>query len=290
MKLLQRRIGILFASIGLFVSITNLISLTIVHNFIYAITDYRVFTLFGWTAIFTLSIFLHQTLSKWIHTLLPLFIGSIAVFDDYESIYGLGLFLLGLIIAVKYKMLSSHTILKFTIFLIYVFSMIIFAAQINDSEHAVVKGIDAILYLLLMGISLYSIYADEIRKHVANSRRQTEYIKRLKKDQEIEAREMAEKMNELKQEVDGLRKAVEPFDLSSRDITPAEERVLEALVKYGGSNVELSERLGISRSTVKAHLASIFDKLGVDTRWAVIDLCRYNTWGRISAESHSSAG
>ena len=43
-------------------------------------------------------------------------------------------------------------------------------------------------------------------------------------------------------------------------LTPAEQRVLEEL-RNGGSNAEIAARLGISRETVKTHIASMFSKL-----------------------------
>ena len=44
------------------------------------------------------------------------------------------------------------------------------------------------------------------------------------------------------------------------------ERELVALVAAGASNKEIAERLSIAERTVKAHLTSIFRKLGVSSR------------------------
>ena len=48
-------------------------------------------------------------------------------------------------------------------------------------------------------------------------------------------------------------------------LTPAEQRVLEAL-RDGGSNAEIAARLGISRETVKTHIASMLSKLDLSDR------------------------
>ncbi len=48
-------------------------------------------------------------------------------------------------------------------------------------------------------------------------------------------------------------------------LTPAEQRVLEEL-RNGGTNPEIAERLGISRETVKSHIASMLSKLGLADR------------------------
>src|SRR5438093_10335106 len=46
----------------------------------------------------------------------------------------------------------------------------------------------------------------------------------------------------------------------------ARERELVALVAAGASNKEIADRLSIAERTVKAHLTSIFRKLGVSSR------------------------
>jgi NarL family two-component system response regulator YdfI len=55
-----------------------------------------------------------------------------------------------------------------------------------------------------------------------------------------------------------------PLDLTER------EREVLASVARGERSKEVASRLGISERTVKAHLASIYNKLGVDSRAAAI--------------------
>lgn len=62
-------------------------------------------------------------------------------------------------------------------------------------------------------------------------------------------------------------------ETSSRDVsTELTERELEVLkaVAHGERSKEIALRLGISERTVKAHLANIYSKLGVDSRAAAI--------------------
>ena len=63
-------------------------------------------------------------------------------------------------------------------------------------------------------------------------------------------------------------------DFDRRDLsrlTPREREVLEALTKGARTN-EIAEQLAISERTVKAHLASIYQKLGVESRTAAVAL------------------
>lgn len=52
-------------------------------------------------------------------------------------------------------------------------------------------------------------------------------------------------------------------------LTPAESRVMGWLVN-GKSNLEIAEILGLRLSTVKGHVMSIFNRLGVDNRHAAV--------------------
>ena len=53
------------------------------------------------------------------------------------------------------------------------------------------------------------------------------------------------------------------------DLTEREREVLQAVAR-GERSKEIAVRLGITERTVKAHLASIYNKLGVDSRAAAI--------------------
>jgi len=53
------------------------------------------------------------------------------------------------------------------------------------------------------------------------------------------------------------------------ELTEREQEVLEA-VSRGERSKEIAYRLGISERTIKAHLSSIYNKLGVDSRAAAI--------------------
>jgi NarL family two-component system response regulator YdfI len=56
---------------------------------------------------------------------------------------------------------------------------------------------------------------------------------------------------------------------SDSALTEREREVLQAAAK-GERNKEIAYRLGISERTIKAHLASIYQKLGVDSRAAAV--------------------
>jgi len=76
----------------------------------------------------------------------------------------------------------------------------------------------------------------------------------------------------LKPEVVARLLAASPSDLSNRNLSDLTEREIEVLnaVARGDRSKEIAVGLGITERTVKAHLASIYNKLGVDSRAAAI--------------------
>jgi DNA-binding NarL/FixJ family response regulator len=82
--------------------------------------------------------------------------------------------------------------------------------------------------------------------------------------------------NKLSSQLAELEENQKPFDLKVLGITPAEERVIKTLTIYKAGNREIAERLNLAESTVKLHIYNICNKIGVDNRFAIIDLCKYN--------------
>jgi len=60
-------------------------------------------------------------------------------------------------------------------------------------------------------------------------------------------------------------------------LTPRELEVLQAAAT-GERNKEIALRLGISSRTVKAHLTSVYNKLGVDSRAAAVAIAAQKGW------------
>jgi len=76
-----------------------------------------------------------------------------------------------------------------------------------------------------------------------------------------------------------LNQVEKPSQSINEDIslTEREQQVLKA-VALGERSKEVAFKLGISERTVKAHLASIYSKLGVDSRAAAIAIAAQKGW------------
>lgn len=77
----------------------------------------------------------------------------------------------------------------------------------------------------------------------------------------------------------GSAKAADGLELTAR------EHEILAAVARGERSKEVALHLGISERTVKAHLASIYNKLGVDSRAAAIAAAAQRGWLRIDDHS-----
>lgn len=71
--------------------------------------------------------------------------------------------------------------------------------------------------------------------------------------------------------------AAAPASPTGPELTEREREVLAA-VGHGERSKEIALRLGITERTVKAHLASIYSKLGVDSRAAAIATAARRGW------------
>jgi len=76
-----------------------------------------------------------------------------------------------------------------------------------------------------------------------------------------------------------IRQAGKPVNSTVHEtpLTDREEEVLNA-VALGDRSKEIALKLGITERTVKAHLASIYNKLGVDSRAAAIAIAAQKGW------------
>jgi DNA-binding NarL/FixJ family response regulator len=129
------------------------------------------------------------------------------------------------------------------------------------SDMGIYAGVSTLLYTLFLVILLVILWRDMVRQQ-----------------QQLKSENFSLEMNyrRLSEQLMVLEEHHKPFDLKAVKISPAEERVIKTLTVYKASNREIAERLNIAESTVKLHMYNICNKIGVDNRFAIIDLCKYN--------------
>ncbi len=186
--------------------------------------------------------------------------GIANVLTAYNEVYGPSLFFMGWLLARQYGYFDLHKKIKYG-FLIGFFVVIAqISAYLNEKPVFILHN-RLLLFSLFMVFFVMIVWEDIFERDEKLFREN----KHLQSDYRA-----------IQAEIESIRRERKPFNLKEARISPAEERVLRVLVRYKASNREIAERLNISESTVKLHLYNIFNKLGVDNRFTVIDLCQYN--------------
>ncbi len=256
----QKRIGFLVSIVGLAVVITNLFYRLEGSDILSAISSENVWLLCVLIVPFVISIFIENRVLKFLQAFLFIVSGSISVFQNYSDFYGPGLFLVAWLLFRHYGFLEKRRVFKN----ILILAVLVILSQVSAFFHnsdGVYAGFSTLLYSLFLSLTLIIVWQDMFEQQKA-LRKENHSLK-------IDYKRLSNQLEEIEKEK-------KPFDLKAYDISPAEERVIKTLTIYKASNREIAERLNITEPTVKLHLYNIYNKIGVDNRFAIIDLCKYN--------------
>ena len=260
MRTVQQRIGLLISLIGLITVITNLLNGIKTTGFAESFLDLSVLFLLIMVIPFIFSIFFEHRFFKIYQASAFFLSGSLNVIEAYEQFYGPGLFMAGWLLLRHYGFLENHKILKNAVIITTLVALSQVSAFLHTDE-GFYAGFSTLWYALFLSLLVVIIWRDMVRQQ---------------EDLKNENRKLHTNYHVLKAHLKKIEEEQKPFDLKSYRISPAEERVLKTLTVYRASNREIAERLSLSESTVKLHLYNCCNKLGVDNRFAIIDLCKYN--------------
>lgn len=260
---IQKRIGLLVSVIGIAVVLTTLINRVLRGQELrYALTAITVWFLFLTIIPFIVSIFVESRLLKNLQIAVFFLTGGLNILSNrYQEFYGPAMFLAGWLLMRHYGFLETYPKTKNTVVMIMVVGFSQLSAIIHNTGVGAYAGLTTLAFSLFLIVLILIIWRDMVR--------QQELLK-----QENSALKM--NYGQLSAQLAELEEKQEPYDLKSVGISPAEERVIRVLSIYKASNREIAERLNIAESTVKLHLYKIYNKFGVDNRFAIIDLCKYN--------------
>lgn len=256
----QKQIGLLISVVGVAVVVTNFFYRLQRGDILYALSGVSVWSVFFWTVPFIISMFLENRLLKYIQILMFMVVGALNIIDSYQEFYGPAMFLAAWLLLRHYGFLEKHAKLKNIIILLLVVGLSQYSAFLH-TDQGLYAGLTTFLFTLFLVLILVIIWRDLVR--------QQEELKRENRTLRMNYKNLEEQLKEIEEEK-------RPFDLKKANISPAEKRVIEILTVYRASNLEIAERLNIAESTVKLHLYKIYNKIGVDNRFAIIDLCKYN--------------
>ncbi|MBN2875755.1 MAG: LuxR family transcriptional regulator [Spirochaetales bacterium] len=259
----QKQIGVLISVVGLAVVGTNIANLTLLEGLSLwqSLCHFAVWSVFLFTVLFIISAFFESPFLKKMQVIVFLVVGTLNILDAYNEFYGPAMYLAAWLVMRHYGYLEKHAVAKNTTFLVVITVLSQISSALNAHYKGITGGMLTLLYTTFLVTLIVIIWRDMVRQQ-----------QQLRKENYSLKMDYTKLSNQLKE----IEKEQKPFDLKAMNISPAEERVIKTLTVYRASNREIAERLNIAESTVKLHMYNICNKIGVDNRFAIIDLCKYN--------------
>lgn len=278
--LVQRRLSLVFSIIGLAVSISNiLLSVFVSHVSLSQILSDISFYL---TLILTIPFIVFSFVKKkslfvqiFQICVIAIAIG-VSILDQYNGLYGLLFCIIALALLIKYKMLKKRFVLK----VLVIYAILITLIEISAIQYGRAgAGFQVVMFLTFFIVICYLIFKSDFNRFINSEKKMKNEIQNLIVDRDILREQIVQKQqeyDEIESKYHDFKEKKNPFDFAKYNLTPSEINVIEVLVRERASNKEISEQLNIKESTVKQHMYRIFNKIGVDTRIQLIDLCEYN--------------
>ena len=265
----QRKIAFIASAAGMLVTVINYFNYLPVWGPYKAFFRPAVHTILLITVLTVMTGLKDRSFLRILQISLAFIMGALSILDAYNSIHGLGMVVISILLTFKYGLLKTNAIPKLGVFMAAVFLLVMVSVTIAGKPHRLMYAVESIIYLIAFLSVSYLIYQDEISSFIKKAHLAEDRIARLK----IERRELADRLRELDSRIAEL---TQPVDLEQMGITRKERKVLETLIIYRETEQDLAARLGISYYTLKNHFRHIRDKLGVDRREDLIEMCRNN--------------
>jgi DNA-binding CsgD family transcriptional regulator len=178
------------------------------------------------------------------HILFLAVVSSIAILDNYSSIFGLGFALIGMYLAQKYGFFIRRTVTKAVLSLIAIVVLVEISALAGDESGS---GIDVALFVFFF----FAVFYFGDRETLLRYKEQEEALK------------------------ERIRKEFgSGVDLKKMGFTEREIEVGAVLCQTLGTDKEIAYDLNISKNTVINHLRSMRDKADVRDRQHLIEAIR----------------
>ncbi|QEN05480.1 LuxR family transcriptional regulator [Thiospirochaeta perfilievii] len=198
---------------------------------------------------------------KRIIQVLTIFISTIYTFYILNH-FGLGMLELVILILLldKYSIFKKRDILKTTI-LLTLFFILLVTSQLKNNA-LLIDRLYRYIYFILATILITFLKSNNISFKIERYTFYKNEISKLKNSLKLN-QEILKRVN------------IDYIDPLEAGLSVAELEILENLCLYRETNAELATRLKKSTNTVKVQMKSILVKIGAETRYQLIDLCKY---------------
>lgn len=261
-KSISFRFGMLFSSVGLGILFFNMLYFYLDNGYVSYISIEFV-QLFIISVIVMISAFFKKGI--YVQFICLCITAIVTLYNKPDQASASFQFIVIFLLLGKLGLLKSYRIQKIVIF-IALFFVIMFLSIIAHSL-PIKKMVPVLLFYAFFTLSGITIMKEEFTKY---------FLSKSALKSEIES--AYSKLNVATQSLERLKN--DYVDPKKAGLTKAELIVLEKLCQYCETNKDLGQRLGKSKDTVKTQLTSIMTKIGADSRYHLIELCKNYFEGR----------
>lgn len=254
-KLLIKRLGIFISLLTFILFLVSMLGIIIGKETI-AGNELNFVTLFFSLMFLTSSFYL---IGKYIQVGCICLTSIITLLTEPDIGYTIAQIILIIHLSNKYGFLKSRMILKATFST--VLFVILFLLSLIMHPKSVDYIISTIMFFIIFGAFLYLIYLNDIKQYLDKEK--------FLKNKIIGLNMTLQEKEVIIQNID--TDFINPIDAG---LTNAELELLENLCRYRESNADLANRLTKSENTIKSQMKKILLKIGVESRYQLIDVCK----------------
>lgn len=254
---LIKRVGILISSLGFITFVMTLVSEYMQYG------RFFVYKLNFLTLVFSVLMLVTSfySIGKYFQVVILTLTFVISLYDSPQSGDGMAVLILTLLLMYKYKFLETRVMAKIVGIISLVITALILGLFKLGTDKIIVSVL-IVLFFFVFLVSLVIIMYDELAVYIKREKKYKKQIKKLN--------------NTLQETQEYLDKIDAHFiDPVEAGLTKKELILLENLCLYRESNSDLANRLNKSPNTIKVQLTRIMNKIGAETRYQLIDLCRH---------------
>lgn len=185
------------------------------------------------------------------------------------------LWVLSVVLLYRYEFLKKYPVIKILFLCIFLASSI----ELSGGETATQGASISILIFMFMFLTIiYLAFKEELDKILFFEKRAVS--KTMTSLQEKEA--LQARIERDTQRIILLEKQLQesvpknPCDLTQYKLTKTELKIIKLLVTTRETNNYIAEVLQVKEGTIKQHFKNIYDKIGIDDRHDLIELCEHN--------------
>jgi DNA-binding CsgD family transcriptional regulator len=243
------------------------------HEFYFFIFHPNTVILLTGLLVLIIGQFTVQKTLKFYHIIILALTATFNIISDFTQFFGFGQVILLTLLLYKYEFLKKHLFPKL-LFLSLFYIGVTDYSLVNSGVSG--KGIEVFMYVVYFLIFLHILYKTEIDRVLFEKQKmfdeQLESIEDEKERLNREVKNKELKIANLNRILQAQKSGKCQIDMDQFGLTRSEKKIVHLLAARSMTNKDLAEQLNIKERTIKSHLFSTYNKIGVSTRTELIGL------------------